>query len=381
MENFNRDVKTTLNQSQLSSYDVSGRNFVAGLFSTKEQAINAINALKKSGFTDQQIGVVVRDRNERGDILDSTNVNDDHSGAAAGAVGGTLLGGLVGLLLGTGAMMIPGVGPVVAGGIFAETLGMTALGAGIGAASGGLLGSLADSGMSEDEARYFESGFRTGSTLVTVKATDRLDEALEIIVRNGGDVGNYYTARHNTHTNTDTSLHASPTLNTTDVYNDVKARTPLKQDTNYIADKNLHQTNVDTDHTMKLREEELKINKHREQAGEVILNKEVIQEQKRVEVPVTREEIVIERHKVNQPVTGNENFIGQSEEVRVPIMEERVDVTKQTFVTEEINVGKKQIHDTEVVNETLRKEKAHLKNVGDVDVHLRDDSRDRKSVV
>lgn len=171
-------------------YDVAGRSSVAGLFSTRDQAVAAINELKRFGFSDAQIGIVARERNERGELIDH-----DNSGAAAGAVGGTILGGLVGLLLGTGALIIPGVGPVVAGGLLAETLGMTALGAGIGAASGGLLGSLADVGMSEDEARYFESGFRTGSTLVTVKSTDRLNEAVEILARHGADIGNYYNAR------------------------------------------------------------------------------------------------------------------------------------------------------------------------------------------
>lgn len=373
MADFNNEYNT-LNQTNMISYDVTGRNSIAGLFSTKEQAINAINALKRAGFTDNQIGVVVRDRNDSGELLDTTYDSDDHSGAAAGAVGGTLLGGLVGLLLGTGAMIIPGVGPVVAGGLLAETLGMTALGAGIGAASGGLLGSLADSGMSEDEARYFESGFRTGSTLLTVKATDRLDEALEIIVRNGGDVGKYYRSKDYDRYNTPTTDVTNADLrNRSSLHESIDTDAPnyVSSDRNLYIDKDVSR-NIDREQTIQLREEELNVNKHREQTGEVVVNKDVIEEQKRFEVPVTREEVVIERHKVNQPV-DNDYVIGKSDEIRVPIMEDKVDVNKQTFVTEEINVGKKIVHDTEVIDETVRKEKARFDNTGNADMHLRDD--------
>ena len=350
----------TAEQARASAYDVTGRSTIAGLFTTREQASNAVNGLKKAGFTDQQIGIVARDKDQAGDLIEH-NDNIDHSGAAAGAVGGTLLGGLVGLLLGTGAMIIPGVGPVIAGGIFAETLGIAALGAGIGAASGSLLGSLSDSGMSEDESRYFESGFRTGQILVTVKATQRLDEALDIIVKNGGEVGNYYHSQ---------AYRSNPSM-----YKDV-------QKTNRMTDDNVHaQNHVNTQHTntqqakdtIQLKEEQLNVSKHNERVGEVVINKKVVEDQKRVEVPVMREEVVIERHKVNQVVPNGTHIDQKSQEIRIPVMEEQVNVNKQTVVTEEINVGKKQVHGTEVVNETVRKEEAYIQNKGNV--NSRDDLR------
>ena len=45
---------------------------------------------------------------------------------------------MIGLLAGVGALAIPGIGPIIAGGALASTLA----GAGIGAAAGGLLGAL-----------------------------------------------------------------------------------------------------------------------------------------------------------------------------------------------------------------------------------------------
>lgn len=368
MNEFNKNVNT-MNKLNMSSYDIQGRNFIAGLFSTREQAANAINALKASGFTDKQIGIIVRDKDQHGALLENTNVDvqEDHSGAAAGAVGGTLLGGLVGLILGTGAMIIPGVGPVIAGGVLAETIGMTALGAGIGAASGSLLGSLADSGMEEDEARYFESGFRTGSILVTVKATERLDEALEILVRNGGDVGNYYrsSAYRSNPSSFDTSDTTLNRSNDLSYDNDLKTRAPLSDlnsDLTYDQKKVL-----DNKETIQLREEELNINKHNEQVGEVVINKKVVEEMKTVEVPVTREEVIIERHKVNERATDSAIIdTDYTQEIRVPVMEEKVNVNKDTFVTEEISVEKRNVQDTKVVSENLKREEAVIQNKDDL---------------
>src|SRR5213079_1337536 len=98
-----------------------------------------------------------------------------------GAAVGGVLGGITGLLVGIGALAIPGIGPVIAGGALASAFGIaggTAVaGAGIGAAAGGIVGALVGMGIPEEEARHFESGFRTGGVLVTVNAGPRMMEA------------------------------------------------------------------------------------------------------------------------------------------------------------------------------------------------------------
>lgn len=56
-----------------------------------------------------------------------------------------------------GSLLIPGIGPVIAGGV----LGATLVGAGVGAAAGGPIGLLTEMGVPEVEARHFEgSGWR-----------------------------------------------------------------------------------------------------------------------------------------------------------------------------------------------------------------------------
>ncbi|MGH2536485.1 MAG: hypothetical protein ACRDHL_03735, partial [Candidatus Promineifilaceae bacterium] len=59
-------------------------------------------------------------------------------------------------------------------------------GAGIGAATGGILGALVGLGIPEEEAGHYAESVRRGGTLVTVKTDDhRLDEAEDILSRHG----------------------------------------------------------------------------------------------------------------------------------------------------------------------------------------------------
>jgi hypothetical protein len=63
------------------------------------------------------------------------------------------------------------------------------VGAGIGAATGGVLGGLIGMGIPEEQARHFERGFSAGGVLVTVAAGERWPEARAIILANGADIG------------------------------------------------------------------------------------------------------------------------------------------------------------------------------------------------
>jgi hypothetical protein len=175
---------------------------VVGLFKERSRAEDAIRDLKEAGFTDEQIGVVTRDRTARtdqptgsggqrteaapdeeevGKIFEET-AGGMAEGASIGAITGGVIGGLVGLI---GSLLVPGLGPVLVGGVLASTL----MGMGLGAATGGLIGALVGMGVPEDDARYFDAGFREGGTLVTVNAGDRTQEAVSTMQRCGADLG------------------------------------------------------------------------------------------------------------------------------------------------------------------------------------------------
>lgn len=154
------------------------RATMVGVFHTRAEAIDAMNALRNAGFREDQIGFAVR---TEGDIADMNpdmipaRQHDDGPGAAGGALTGAIAGGA------TAALMVPAIGPVIAGGIFAAAL----LGAAVGAAAGGVLGSLINLDVSEDDARIYEQEMREGRGIVIVRAGDRSDEAAVILERAG----------------------------------------------------------------------------------------------------------------------------------------------------------------------------------------------------
>jgi len=155
------------------------RSTVVGVFEHRNDAERAIEELHRAGFTDEQIGFIVRDGGEHVTHDVSTTGT---SAAGEGAVGGMLAGaGIGGLIAAAASLLVPGFGPVLAGGILATTLG----GAAIGAAAGGILGSLVGMGVPEEEARYYETEFNSGRLLVTVRADGRFDEARDLLYRSG----------------------------------------------------------------------------------------------------------------------------------------------------------------------------------------------------
>ncbi|WP_394122048.1 DUF2382 domain-containing protein [Planococcus donghaensis] len=130
---------------------------------------------------------------------------------------------------------------------------------------------------------------------------------------------------------------------------------------------------------LRLHEERLHVDKERVQTGEVNVGKHVVENEQTIEVPVEREEVYIERRSVDDasPETNsNHSFDSKDaytdgDTIRVPLSEERVEVTKTDVVTEEIVIGKRKVQDTEHVKETVRKE------VADIDGDVKDKDRDR----
>jgi uncharacterized protein (TIGR02271 family) len=295
---------------------------VVGLFHNQADAERAIQRLKQEGFSENQIGVAIKDRDRQKDLVEGTGTQAAE-GAATGALGGGVLGGVIGLLAGVGALAIPGVGPIIAGGTLASTLA----GAGIGAAAGGLLGALVGMGVPEEDAQHFDKGFRAGGTLVTVNAGSRVEEARACLYESGADLGSMGRGLAGSRS----------------------------------------QISGDDTQSIELREEELRAEKERVKAGEVRLRKEVVTEERTLEVPVTREEVVIERRPA---ASGREasGDIDQDEEIRIPLMEEEVRVEKTPVVREEVTVKKRQVQGTEEVSDTVRREEARVERTGDARV-------------
>ena len=153
----------------------TGRSTVVGVFEDRKAAERAVEELSKSGFDASNVGFA--GHGEAGSVSDD-KAQDATAGAATGAVGGGVAGGVIGALA---AGLIPGIGPIIGAGILAATVG----GAAAGAAAGGLLGGLTGLGVSEEDAKYYEDEFKSGRTIVAVKAEGRYDEAATLLRAQG----------------------------------------------------------------------------------------------------------------------------------------------------------------------------------------------------
>jgi hypothetical protein len=157
------------------------RPTVVGVFPDRSDAERAIQDLHLRGFDYEDIGFAIR--GATGEPTTMIERRGELGAAGGSGIGdGILAGAGIGGLVAAGAsLLIPGFGPVIAGGILATILG----GAAIGAAAGGLIGALTSIGVPEEHARYYESELEQGRVLVTVDAHGRDDEAREIFTAHG----------------------------------------------------------------------------------------------------------------------------------------------------------------------------------------------------
>jgi len=234
-------------------------------------------------------------------------VKTDGAGDETNAGEGLAIGAAAGAATGglVGLGVLAGVIPVIGPVLAVGTLGTILLNAAGGAAIAGLTGALIGWGIPEEDAKYYESEVQAGRFLVTVTG-ERHADARGHFTRSGG-----------------------------------------------------------YDRTVQLKEEHLKARKETVSAGEVEVRKEVHTEHRQITVPVEREEVVIER----RPVSGGA-VVGdiKAEQIRIPVKEEHVKVSKEAVVTEEVSVGKRKVQDTQTVSGEVRKEELVVETEGKANV-------------
>jgi len=275
-----------------------------GVFETRAAADKAIADLRAAGYSDDQIGLVAKDSS--GKTVRTDGAGDTYAGegaaigAAAGAAGGAAIG--AGILAG----VIPVIGPVLAIG----TLGTILLNAAGGAAIASLTGALIGWGIPEEDAKYYESEVQAGRYLVTVDSGKHAADTRALFTKHGGYDRSTATA---------------------------------------------------AGRTVQLKEEQLHATKEKVNTGDVSVRKEVHTEHRNITVPVEREEVVIERRPAHGRATAGDV---RAEEIRIPTKEERVHVSKETVVKEEVSVGKRKVHGTETVSGEVKKEELVVETEG-----------------
>jgi uncharacterized protein (TIGR02271 family) len=115
--------------------------------------------------------------------------------------------------------------------------------------------------------------------------------------------------------------------------------------------------------TVPVTEERLGVSKS-QSTKEATITKTPVTETKTVEVPVTHEEISVERRPVSGTISTtstSDRPVESEQEIRVPLKQEQVQVTKQPYVKEEVVVKKKPVTETKTVSDQVTSEEVRVK--------------------
>lgn len=157
-------------------------NLITGLFESEAAAEQAVVALRQIGYTQNEISIIMRDRNAAVELADETG-SRTMEGVGTGALWGGAFGAIIAALV---------AGP--AGWLVIGPLATVLAGVGAGGIIGGILGGLVDAGLPPDVMPYYERGLNEGGVIVAV-ACHPGDEARVQRILQGGSVawGGYNT--------------------------------------------------------------------------------------------------------------------------------------------------------------------------------------------
>jgi hypothetical protein len=164
---------------------MAGKNTaVYGIFRSRNEAENAVDALLAAGYRNEDISVLLQDNAGTKDFAHEKNTKAPE-GTTTGVVTGGAIGGTLGLLAGIGALAIPGLGPFIAAGPIMGALA----GIGTGGVVGGVIGALVGMGIPEFEAKRYEGRIKEGGILVSVHCdnSEWVGRAKDVLKQAGGE--------------------------------------------------------------------------------------------------------------------------------------------------------------------------------------------------
>ncbi|MBI5669167.1 MAG: YsnF/AvaK domain-containing protein [Chloroflexi bacterium] len=319
---------------------------VVALYEDFNTARDVVEDLVEAGFSRDRISLVANDAS--GEYKRYIGTDDDDVSAGEGAGFGAVVGGLIGL----GAMLIPGIGPVIAAGPLVAGLTGAAVGAAAGAATGGIVGSLVDMGVNEDEAGYYAEGVRRGGALVTVQIDDNWENRVVDIMSRHRPVDIRRSAEEWRRSGW-TGFDASDTS-----YSAHTTGTQSAQGT-----RTMSQGGHDNEARLQVIEEDLQVGKREVERGAVRARTVVEETPVQEEVTLREEHVKVERHPVDRPVDPNavemrEQTVEITERAEEPV------VAKQARVVEEVVIRKDVDEHTETVQDTVRRQDVEIDNMG-----------------
>lgn len=301
------------------------------VFNTQAEVLSKVNELKAQGYDERDMYVVAQDKHSFSMVENQTNVNVDTAGEQEHQ-------GFMGKFMAA----------------FSDDSSTEAF---------------RGMGLSHDESEEYRRQVESGKLVLYVDSDygDSYEKHNQSYNQTSGVNDNQYD-RTGVEANRDHNDHLSDngSLSRTDrdqgYDNTLSAdRSQDYDDTPGVDRSGVTETNSDTEEErLRLHEERLNVDKERVQTGEVNVSKHVVEDQQSIEVPVEREEVYVERRKVDHNASGTDAFVDENDSIHVPLSEEKVVVSKEDVVSEEIVVGKRKVRDTETVSETVRREEADI---------------------
>jgi hypothetical protein len=154
---------------------------VVGLFDTPDKAISAARDLRRMGVPHERVSIVARSHEEEGAIARASGASpgseleDSLTAARIGELGAHLLSAV--------ALVMPGIGPIVADGPLAAGLAEAA-----GHVAGGVARTLERAGLNRAEADLWELKVKRGALLVGAHVgADMVSGAHGVLTSNGAE--------------------------------------------------------------------------------------------------------------------------------------------------------------------------------------------------
>ena len=116
-----------------------------------------------------------------------------------------------------------------------------------------------------------------------------------------------------------------------------------------------------------LHEERLEARTVPDVVGHVRISKDVVEEDKTLDVDVTSMEVATTRRPVDRAATDGTQPYQEGDTLVIPVIEERIQMRKVPWVVEEILVRRTPRRETRSVSATVRREVARIETVGDVE--------------
>ncbi len=152
---------------------------VIGLFESTEKATTAARALRSMGVAHERVSIVARTHDEEGLIARASGASpgseleDSATAARIGEIGAHLLSAI--------ALVMPGIGPIVADGPLAASLAEAA-----GHAAGGIARTLEEAGLDRTEAEKWESQIHEGALIVGAHiSADTVSQTRQVLTETG----------------------------------------------------------------------------------------------------------------------------------------------------------------------------------------------------